>query len=78
MGGLSRAEIAVWFVLFRDARDGIAQTGQTDIARRAGCDRRTVGRALRGLIRRGLVKIIRPGGLNRGPARYRVIPTGRD
>src|SRR5262245_43624528 len=78
MGELSRSEIAVWFILFRDARKGIAQTGQTDMARRAGCNRRTVGRALRRLIRRGLLKIIRPGGLNRGPARYRVIPTGCD
>ena len=31
---LSRAELAVWLVLYRDARDGGSRTAQTDIARR--------------------------------------------
>src|SRR4051794_25915346 len=39
---LSRAEIAVWLLLWRDTRDGTARTGITDLARRAGCDRSTV------------------------------------
>lgn len=72
LADLGRAEIAVWLVLYRDCRDGIARTGQTDLARRAGVSRRTVGRALRRLEKRGLVKIVHRGGLGRGLSRYRV------
>ena len=52
---LGRAEIAVWLVLFRGCRDGLARTGQTDIARRAGIGRRSVYNALRRLDLLGLV-----------------------
>jgi hypothetical protein len=72
MADLSRAEIAVWLVLFRDTRDGTARTSYDDIARRAGCNRRNVGRALRRLEQRGLLKIVHRGGLRRGVSRYRV------
>jgi hypothetical protein len=73
MAELSRAEIAVWMVLFRDTRDGTARTSIAGLAQRAGCDRSTVFRALRGLGGRGLVKIVHQGGLGRGPSRYRVL-----
>jgi DNA-binding MarR family transcriptional regulator len=62
MADLMRSEIAVWFVLFRDARDGVACTAQEDIARRAGCNRRNVHRALRRLEERGLIKVQTGGG----------------
>jgi hypothetical protein len=76
---LTRAEIAVWLVLYRDTRDGTARTSVTDIARRAGCDRSTVFRALGRLEERGLVKVVHRGGLGRGSSRYRVLarPEGR-
>jgi hypothetical protein len=73
MVDLSRAEIAVWLVLYRDTRDGTARTSITGLAGRAGCDRSTVFRALRGLGGRGLVKIVHQGGLGRGASRYRVL-----
>jgi DNA-binding MarR family transcriptional regulator len=72
MGELSKAEIIVWMILYRDTKDGIAQTAQTDIARRGKIDRRTVGRALRRLASRGLLKIVHQGGFRRGVSRYRV------
>lgn len=72
MAELSRAELAVWLVLFRDCRDGIAATAQPAIAKRAGCNARTVRRALHELERRGLVEIVHRGGLGRGISRYRV------
>jgi hypothetical protein len=53
---LSRAEIAVWLVLYRDTRDGTARTSYDDLARRAGLNRRNVGRALRRLEESGLLK----------------------
>ena len=75
---LSRAEIAVWLVLYRDTRGGTARTSYDDLARRAGCDRRNVGRALRRLERLGLLKVVHRGGLRRGVSRYRVRPLPDD
>jgi hypothetical protein len=69
---LGRAEIAVWLVLFRDCRDGLARTAQTDIARRAGIGLRTVYNALRRLEQLGLVRVVRRGRLGTGPSSYRL------
>src|SRR5262249_51553945 len=49
LADLSRREIAVWLVLYRDTRDGTARTSYDDLARRAGLNRRNVGRAVRRL-----------------------------
>ncbi|MHB1426378.1 MAG: helix-turn-helix domain-containing protein [Gemmataceae bacterium] len=63
---LSRAEIAVWLVLYRDTRDGTARTSYDDLARRAGCDRRNVGRAVHRLEQLGLLQVVHRGGLRKG------------
>jgi hypothetical protein len=78
LADLSRAEIAVWLVLYRDTRDGTARTSYDDLARRAGCNRRNVGRAARRLERLGLLKVVHRGGLRRGVSRYRAcaLPKG--
>jgi len=78
LADLSRAEIAVWLVLYRDTRDGTARTSYDDLARRAGLNRRNVGRAVRRLERRGLVKVVHRGGLGRGVSRYRVLALPKD
>lgn len=75
---LSRAEIAVWLILYRDTRDGTARTGMTDLARRAGCSRRAVVSAVQKLETLGLLKIVYRGGIHRGPSRYRVRPLVKD
>jgi DNA-binding MarR family transcriptional regulator len=72
MGELSRGEIIVWMILYRDSKEGIACTAQADIARRGKIARRTVGRSLRLLAKRGLLKIVHQGGFHRGVSRYRV------
>ena len=42
MAGLSRAELAVWLILYRDTKpDGTARTSLDDLARRGGMDRQT-------------------------------------
>jgi hypothetical protein len=69
---LSRREIAVWLVLYRDTRDGTARTSYDDLARRAGLNRRNVGRAVKRLEQLGLLKVVHRGGLRRGASRYRV------
>jgi hypothetical protein len=71
---LSRAEIAVWLILYRDTRDGTARTGMADLARRAGCAKRNAVRAVQRLEKLGLLKVIHRGGFRRGVSRYRVKP----
>lgn len=78
MADLTRGELAVWLAVFRDSRDGTARTSYDDLARRTGLNRRNVGRALRGLERRGLLQIVRRGGLRRGPSVYRVRGVAKD
>jgi len=72
MADLSRAEIAVWLVLYRDTRNGSTRESQENIARRAGTDRKTVSRAVQSLEKRGLLKVSYRGGFNRGASRYVV------
>jgi DNA-binding transcriptional ArsR family regulator len=73
MGTLPRAAALVWVCLWRDTKpDGLARTAVTDLARRVGGDRRTVLRALRLLTDRGLLDVVRRGGLRRGVSVYRV------
>ena len=79
-GMLTRAEVLVWLILFRDTKpDGIARTSQADLARRAGVNVGTVKRTAAGLRRRGLLTVVFRGSLRRGPSAYRVysLPTPR-
>ncbi len=73
-GSLPRSEVLVWLVLYRDTRDGTAETAQADIVRRTGLGKRTVQLAIKKLETSGLVKCVRRGGLRRGVSRYRVFP----
>jgi len=74
---LSRVETKVWMVLYRDERNGTVQTAQSDIARRAGCSPRAVVTALKRLKGRGLVEVVKQGGLNRGMSIYRIHSTAQ-
>jgi hypothetical protein len=69
----------VWLVLFRDTKpDGLARTGQTDLARRTGRSIRTIYTALRRLQVLGLLTVVRRGRLSAGATIYRVWPLARD
>jgi hypothetical protein len=75
MGELSRAELMVWIILFRDTkRDGTAQTSLDDLARRGRMDRQTAHRAIARLKGRKMLRVVRQGGFRRGASRYRVFP----
>jgi DNA-binding transcriptional ArsR family regulator len=78
LADLSRAEIAVWLVLYRDTKEGTAKSAYDDLARRTGLNRRNVGRAVRRLEDRGLVKVVHRGGLRKGVSRYRVRGLPKD
>lgn len=76
---LTRAEIAVWLLLWRDTKpDGLAKTSQVDLGRRAGLHLATVKRTVATLCRRGLLTVVRRGTLRRGPSIYRVRPLTKD
>ncbi|WP_246105903.1 winged helix-turn-helix transcriptional regulator [Rosistilla ulvae] len=76
MHKLTRREIAVWMILYRDTRNGTARTSQGNIARRAGMSVKSVKIATGKLIDAGLIRVVFQGGLNRGPSRFQVDPLG--
>src|SRR5262245_52598108 len=75
MASLTPHESAVWLVLYRDTKpDGTARTSVDDIARRAGIARRTVVNAIARLQQLKMLRVVKKGGLNRGPSSYIVFP----
>jgi DNA-binding MarR family transcriptional regulator len=57
---LSRSEIAVYLILFRDTQPtGLARTSRSELARRGGMTQRQASRALTKLIDRRVVDVIR-------------------
>ena len=72
-GELPRSSILVWMVLYRDTRNGIAETSQADVSRRAKISERMVRYAINDLIGRGLLTLVYRGGINRGASKYRVL-----
>jgi DNA-binding transcriptional ArsR family regulator len=72
---LSRSEIAVYLILFRDTKPtGLARTSRTELARRGGMTERQASRALSKLINRGAVHVIRRGFKGK-VALYSLYPT---
>lgn len=78
LADLTRGEIAVWLVIYRDTRQGTARTAYDDLARRTGMNRRNVGRAVCRLKDRGLLRIVYQGGFRRGASRYAVRGIPKD
>jgi hypothetical protein len=69
----AKHESLTWLALFRDTKpDGLAQTGQADLARRGGAHAGTIKRAIARLRRLGLLTVVFRGSLRRGPSTYRV------
>jgi len=72
LADLDRGELAVWLVLYRDSRDGVAQVSQVAIARRIGITDRAVRKAIGRLADKGLVKVVRQGRIGKGASAYRI------
>ncbi len=74
---LTDSEFRVLLTLFRDSKNGIARTAQSDLAKRTGKCRGTIVRAIKKLVDKGFVEIVTQGGLF-GPegkkevSRYRI------
>ncbi len=74
LADLSRSEIAVYMILFRDTKPtGLARTSRTELARRGGMTERQASRALNKLIDRGAVHVIRKA-TGRRAALYSLYP----
>jgi hypothetical protein len=71
---LCRADLVTWLVLFRDVRQGVAQTSQRSIAERGGLSVQHVNRAVRRLEAVGLLTVVKQGGFRKGANVYRVHP----
>ncbi|HEY1191517.1 MAG TPA: helix-turn-helix domain-containing protein [Gemmata sp.] len=73
MERLTPTALKVWLVLWRDTKpNGLARTGQSDLARRSGVTDRAVRNALHELCNDGLLKVVRRGRAGAGPTTYRV------
>ncbi len=73
MATLSPSATCVWFVLFRNSRDGVVTISRDQIAAATGQTVRTAGRKLRELVDADLVQIESRGRRNVGPTRYRLL-----
>jgi hypothetical protein len=72
---LTPAECKTWVILWRDTKpNGLAETSQADLARRAGISDRAVRSAVKLLESKGLLKVVKRGGLRKGVSVYQVKP----
>jgi hypothetical protein len=59
---LSRSELATYLILIRDTKpDGTARAGLDDLAERGGMSRWAASRAVRSLVAKGVLRIVRRG-----------------
>jgi len=73
MPSMTRAELAVWLLLFRHAKpDGIVSASVADLVRRTGSGERSVRYALERMRDGGLLDRVKRGTLAGGPSVYRL------
>ncbi|MFY7874480.1 MAG: MarR family transcriptional regulator, partial [Pirellula sp.] len=72
MRDLTPSEKIVWFVLYRDVRNGVVSVSQTDVATRSGLTQSTVSLAIQKLVKRNLVQVVKQGGFRKGLSTYRI------
>lgn len=73
MRDLGGADAKVWLVIWRDTRDGTASVSNKELGLRSGHDERTVRRAVRTLVAKGWLEVVKRGGIGRGASVYRVL-----
>lgn len=74
MRGVTARAAQVWLILWRDTKpNGLARTGVSDLARRAGCSVSTAKRALAELRRLGLIVVVTRGHEGGGLTCYRLV-----
>ncbi|NNM26509.1 MAG: transcriptional regulator [Phycisphaerales bacterium] len=71
---ISPSAVAVWLVLYRNARKNRVSMSIEQIAERIRPRGRTVQRAIKELVTAGLIEVKRRGQKQVGPSTYRMIP----
>ena len=72
MTDLTGADIKTWICLYRDVRNGVAETSVSYIAKRAGLSERIIKKSLKRLKDKGFVEVLRRGAPGIGSSRYRI------
>jgi hypothetical protein len=71
---LTRSELATYLILLRDTRpDGTARAGLDDLAKRGGMSRWAASRAVRSLVAKNVLTIVRRGVPGK-PTLYTIFP----
>jgi DNA-binding MarR family transcriptional regulator len=71
---LSRSELATYLILLRDTKpDGTSRAGLNDLAERGGMSRWSASRAVRSLVAKGVLTIVRPGRAGKATL-YTIFP----
>lgn len=70
--GLDSAVALTWLVLFRFARDGVAQVSKATIAERLGMSERHVARMIDSLEGQNLIKVLKRAGYKQGSNIYQL------
>lgn len=70
--GLEPTTAVLWFVLYREARNGIAEISHSQLAKVMGVSDRTICRHIEVLIANRLLRKLKTGGYGRGCNRYQL------
>lgn len=72
MTDLTGADVKTWICLYRDVRNGVAETSVSYISKRAGLSERIIKKSLKKLKDKGFIEVIRRGAPGIGSSRYRI------
>lgn len=75
---VSHLERDVWTNLCLDSKKGVANTAQSTLAERLGTAQPHISKAIKGLVKRGLLVVLRQGGYRRGLSEYLIKATKED
>lgn len=70
--GLTHIEVSVWCMLWRHTRGGVAEVAMTTAQRCLVMSRSSVNKAIRGLLAKGMLRLIERGNLHGKRNRYRI------
>lgn len=73
MKDLTAVEVKVWVLLWRESQSGTAERAMSDISQRCGCSKMAVSKAVKKLVEKGLLEVIKKGVYGGKGSLYRVI-----
>lgn len=73
VGGIPPVQALIWAVLYRHAVDGVVTRANTTLVEDVSVSESTVKRAIKGLKRAGLLRVVRQGGMHVGATTFRLM-----